>query len=326
MNVSVLIPTYNRRAQVMSAIESVLAQTRPVQQIIVVDDGSTDGTANELRAQYGSLVTLITQDNAGVSAARNRGIRETQGEWVAFLDSDDIWLPTKIERQLELTESLGSEFGFCFTDCAYAGDPNKCRSVFQEVGFENATEFGPLLDPVACILAGKEPFWMSSLLVRRSLFDNGAPFNEALTLGEDTDLFFRLCFRTRFCFVAEPLVRIDRTPTRDGLCNLFSKRDDRVYECRERLYTGWLAMPEVLNGRCETGVREMLREISYSSAELKLHQLRIRQALKEVRRLKMIGESYPAICQTLFTRKARKLWQHLIKSAHIEDKPSRLRN
>jgi glycosyltransferase involved in cell wall biosynthesis len=242
-----------------------------------------------------------------VSAARNRGIREAQGKWIAFLDSDDLWLPTKIERQLEVVGSLGDEFGLCFTDCMYTGSLDKSESVFHETGFEAVTEFGSLVDPISYILASREPFWTQSLLVRRSLFDDGNLFNEALMLREDTDLFFRLSFRTRFCFVAEPLVRIDRTPTRQGLCNLFSARDDRVYDCLERLYSGWLAMPEVLDGEIETRVREVLKDAQYSSAELKLHQLRIAHALREIGRLNELGESYPSICLALISRKFRKL-------------------
>lgn len=95
MRVSAVIPTYNRRTQVQRAIESVLSQTVPVDEILIVDDGSTDGTSGEISNRFGERVRLIHQENQGVSSARHRGIAESTGEWIAFLDSDDEWLPNR---------------------------------------------------------------------------------------------------------------------------------------------------------------------------------------------------------------------------------------
>lgn len=307
MKVSALIPTYNRQAQVLRAIDSVLAQTVPVDEIIVVDDGSTDGTAEAIRSRYGSRVALFTQENAGVSAARNRGIREARGEWIAFLDSDDFWFPTKIERQLEAVAKLGDEFGLCFTDCVYDGNPDMKLSVFEETGLVGVPRFGWLDDPARYVLASREPFWTQSLLVRRRLLTEPNGFDEALTVREDTDVLFRLSFKTRFCFVAEPLVHIDRTPSRDGLCNLYVTADDRMFDSLERLFTKWLSMPEVAGTEYEQPIREKLRLASYDSAEAKMHQLRIGPALHEIGRLRALDESYASIVVNLFSRKAGKL-------------------
>jgi len=135
MFVSVIIPTYNRKLCLFQAVDSVLAQTVPVEEIIVVDDGSTDGTFEAVCARYGALVKAIRQDNSGASAARNRGLREARGEWIALLDSDDVWLPMKIERQLEALARFGGKSGLCFTDNIFIGDPNMTRSVFEATGF-----------------------------------------------------------------------------------------------------------------------------------------------------------------------------------------------
>src|SRR3954470_7513973 len=102
MNVSAIIPTFNRRQYIQRAIDSVLAQTLPVDEIIVVDDGSKDGTAAAVEAWYGSRVRVIRQENSGVSGARRRGIQEATGEWIAFLDSDDEWSP---ERNKQLSDA-----------------------------------------------------------------------------------------------------------------------------------------------------------------------------------------------------------------------------
>jgi len=102
--VSVVIPTYNRAPYVTMAIESALAQSYQDYEIIVVDDGSTDGTRDVLEP-YRDRIRYMYQDNKGVSAARNTGIQESRGEWIAFLDSDDEWLPNKLEIQIGYVKS-----------------------------------------------------------------------------------------------------------------------------------------------------------------------------------------------------------------------------
>ena len=104
-----MIPTYNRAEWVMGAIESALAQTRAPEEVIVVDDGSTDDTPRVLAEAPGG-VRCIRQENAGVSAARNRGVREASGRWIAFLDSDDRWYPEKLGIQLEALAATGAEW------------------------------------------------------------------------------------------------------------------------------------------------------------------------------------------------------------------------
>ncbi len=108
--VSVIIPTFNRREYVQEAIDSVLAQTYTDYEIIVIDDGSTDGTGEALRERYGNRVIYEWQENQGESVARNRGIALAQGEYIAFLDSDDLWLPEKLAKQVAYLEEH-SEMG-----------------------------------------------------------------------------------------------------------------------------------------------------------------------------------------------------------------------
>lgn len=308
MKVSAVIPTFNRRAQVLKAIESVIAQTVPVEEIIVVDDGSTDGTAEAIGGCYGSRVTVFSQANAGAAAARNRGIREARGEWIGFLDSDDIWLPTKIERQLEALSTLEGNFGLCFTDAEFDGDPELKASVFKRAGFGSALRFGVLDEPTRYMLAELRPVCTPCILVSRSLLSDMGGFDDSLAIGEDWDLIFRLSFRARFCYVAETLVRIDRSPSRAiGLEKLFSTRDDRIYDSFERLYGEWLKMPEVAGGKYEHAIRQLLRLVYYSSIEAKMHEFRLGPAFRRIALLRAHGENLPSIAVNLFTRKIKKM-------------------
>jgi glycosyltransferase involved in cell wall biosynthesis len=102
--VSVVIPCYNAASFLREALESALAQTHPPDEVIVVDDGSTDNSA-DIAGAFGLPVRVIRQANQGESVARNRGIEEARSEWVAFLDADDVWRPTKLERQLAASSS-----------------------------------------------------------------------------------------------------------------------------------------------------------------------------------------------------------------------------
>ena len=106
--VSVVIPTYNRAATVPRAIESVLAQTVTDLEVIVVDDGSSDDTGKVLGEMFGDRIRYYAQTNQGASVARNRGVEEARGEWIAFLDSDDLWEKEKLEWQFKALERFGS--------------------------------------------------------------------------------------------------------------------------------------------------------------------------------------------------------------------------
>lgn len=307
MRISVVVPTYNRREHVLRAIDSVIAQTRPVSEIVVVDDGSTDGTGEAIESRYGQMVKVFRQENGGVSSARNHGIRKATGDWIAFLDSDDVWFPMKIELQTEALRAFGPEFGFCFTNNVFAGNPEMTGSVFEKSSFRSQPGPGILEEPTRRMLDGREPFFTSSLLVLRSLLEVLDGFDESLVVGEDADIAFRLSFRTKFCFVSESLVAVDRTPSRDGLCNLYMTRDDRKYQSFERRYNKWLAMPEVAGTEYEQQILKMLREFRYDSVEAKIHQLRIGAALDDIFRLRATGENFMSVLFTLTGRKLAKM-------------------
>lgn len=122
ITVSAVIPTFNRLGYLQRAIDSVFAQTVPVDEVLVIDDGSTDGTADALQTQYGARVRIVRQANTGVSGARRRGIQEARGEWIAFLDSDDVWTTAHNQNLLHAAASVPEDVAWIFGDFRIARD------------------------------------------------------------------------------------------------------------------------------------------------------------------------------------------------------------
>jgi glycosyltransferase involved in cell wall biosynthesis len=134
MKVSAIIPTYNRRKYVERAVESVLSQTVPVDEVIVVDDGSSDGTADLLEESYGSRIRVIRQQNTGVAGARRTGILAASGEWIAFLDSDDAWMPDRNRILIEATTKVPRDVAWIFGDLRLVTDTGEGATLYREFG------------------------------------------------------------------------------------------------------------------------------------------------------------------------------------------------
>ena len=196
-HISVVIPTYNSAAYLPEAIESALAQTLPPLEVIVVDDGSTDGT-DVVAARFVGRVRWIRQENAGVSAARNRGIAESTGDWIAFLDADDTWLPTKLERQAACADQ--SHAAAVVSGLEYVDREGRELSEWTD-GLP-----GALLEQVALLRPTAVGFG-STACVRRECFDRLGGFFEPLTNGEDWDMWRRIVGVFDVATVREPLVR-----------------------------------------------------------------------------------------------------------------------
>jgi glycosyltransferase involved in cell wall biosynthesis len=221
--VSVVIPTYNRAKLIVNAIESVLAQTHPVREIIVVDDGSTDNTAQVLERYLGAqprlreIVRYFSQPNQGQSVARNKGVKEASGEWIAFLDSDDQWRPEKLELQLSALRKFEGKCQACFTDLQFVNDPHAKSSVFQARGEEKREPMGMVSDSVRLVLDRHQwikPVWIQTVVTRTDLARRVGGFDPRIRgYGEDDDFIFRLACKTGFCFVNKVLVLVDRSPT-----------------------------------------------------------------------------------------------------------------
>lgn len=304
--VSVIIPTYNRGSLVTAAIDSVLNQTFTPFEIIVVDDGSIDDTRERLQ-HYGDKIHYIYQSNRGASAAQNAGLRTARGEWIAILASDDLWHPAKLERQLQALRALGPEFGACFTDCKYVGDPALTSTVFEEAGIRPAAEFGSLTDPLQYIWESGYGLWVQSMLARRSLVNDAGGFDEALVVNEDRDLVFKLSFKTQFSYVSAPLVSIDRSPETTRLCSSDPLRDRRVFLWHELSLEKMLAWPDLEDARVRQRIQQELNMVYYNQAAKGVRELAPRLTIDAMRKIHALDQSYPSIVKALAVRAARLL-------------------
>jgi GT2 family glycosyltransferase len=191
-SVSAVIPTFNCARLLRHALASALAQTVPLREIIVVDDGSTDDTA-EVVASLGPAVTYVRQPNSGPSAARNRGAHMASGSWLAFLDADDQWMPDKIRRQLAAAHaSPDAVLVYTATSLVYADGTRRLREAVPPA------QLWPLLRYRNCLTD-------STVLVRRNVFLEHGGFNSDLRTCEDWDLWARIRAHHSVTYVPDAL-------------------------------------------------------------------------------------------------------------------------
>ncbi len=199
--ISVIIPAYNTKRYLGEAIESALGQTYPAVEIIVVDDGSTDNTKDIAHSYWKEgKIKYIHQENKGLSAARNAGIRAAQGEYIALLDSDDIFLPSKLERQVaHLKAHPACGISYCDIYHFYEEEPDRLLKL--QYKYYSGDDFFPHL------------LWKNfinplSVVLRRQVFDQCGYFNEAMRRSEDWEYWVRAAHRgARFCFMPETLAK-----------------------------------------------------------------------------------------------------------------------
>ncbi len=197
---SVVIPTYDRADLVCRAIESVLHQTYPAGEILVVDDGSRDDTRERVQA-YGSQVRYTYQENAGAAVARNRGAAEARFPWLAFLDSDDLWLPNYLEHMARAIAGTDGAAVLYFSDAEFEESPPP-KNRWARVGFEAAAPHELLENAVDIVLAEGQPMLLPFSIFQRSAFLAEGGLWERLSAGEDTHLNVRLGLRHPICAVS----------------------------------------------------------------------------------------------------------------------------
>lgn len=202
--VSVIIPAYNRAHCINRAMQSVRSQTFKDMEIIVVNDGSTDNTEEIVMSIPDERIRYIhCETNRGPGAARNEGLKAARGKYIAFLDSDDEWLPEKIEKQVTLMESLSEDWGICYTSWHIIKDGStKITSIPKPVKNDN------LLRHFAF---GKSSFHIPTLIIRKACIDHVGHFDERLWRWEDRELLLRIFKLYKMAVISEPLVVIHMT-------------------------------------------------------------------------------------------------------------------
>ena len=193
--VSIIVPTYNRWPLVGEAVESVLAQTYQAWELIIVDDGSDDDTAERL-AQYGSAIRRVSQQRKGVAAARNYGVGIASGRYVAFLDSDDLWMPKKLEIQAAFMEQH-SKVQICQTEEIWLR-----RGLRVNPKNKHAKPSGDIFRRSLhlCLVSP------SAVMMTRDLFDQAGGFDETFPVCEDYDLWLRIAVNHVIPLIPVPLV------------------------------------------------------------------------------------------------------------------------
>ncbi len=288
--VSVIIPTYDRVSKVQNGIESVLAQTYSNLEVIVVDDGSSDGTGQILGRTFGDRIRYYAQANQGVSVARNKGVEEARGEWIAFLDSDDLWEKEKLEWQFKTLERFSPQCGACYTDTRLFNHP-ETRTLFQmaEESYRHEGTMGVNRDVLRLLVrpggAGMVVH-LSSLLARADTLRRTGGFDPKLFYSEDSEFMFRLAMLTGFCYVNRPLVWFDRSPVETrhvGVSSAWNQLDFFLQGSQLRL-EGLLRLGEAVPLRIRRLIREQLRGVHSGWANWYLETGQYAKAHKAVSR------------------------------------------
>lgn len=205
--VSAIIPTYNSANYIIDALESVFSQTRPVDEIIVVDDGSTDNTFDVIK-RYDKRISYIKQKNRGPAAARNKGILKAKGDYIAFLDSDDIWVEDKTMIQMDFfIENPDLDFVFCdmvnFSEIKEDIAPEIRNKEVHDYFVSHATNLENIFE---CLIK-ESVIPTPSIIFKRACIKRVGLFNEKLKIGEDLEYWLRASRTCRFGFVNAVLVK-----------------------------------------------------------------------------------------------------------------------
>lgn len=198
---SVVIPTYNRAHLIGRAVQSVLEQRRSAMEVIVVDDGSSDNTA-EVVQSFGAQVRYLHQQNAGSAKARDNGFRTAKSPWIALLDSDDLWLPHHLERMADAIAATDGQANYYFADCMEPPEKGG-RHLWDAIDFSINGDFELCRDGTDWVVReGRQPTMLQASVFKRSAYLAAGGFHPLLRYRDDTHLFMKLGINAPICAVA----------------------------------------------------------------------------------------------------------------------------
>ena len=250
MNISVIIPTFNRKKTLKRAIQSVLMQSYTPYEIIVIDDGSDDGTKEWLKDNFPN-VKYFYQMNSGVSSARNKGIKFARGDWIALLDSDDEWLPSKLKDQANEIE-LNPAAKFLHTNEIWI------RNGVRVNQMKKHKKYGGYIFEKCLDMCRISP---SSVLIKKDIFDEIGMFDETLKVCEDYDLWLRFASKYPVHFLDQPLIK-----KYGGHSDQLSKVDDGIESYRIRSLKK-IMNSGILNKKQKTITKDVLVKKMYIYAK-----------------------------------------------------------
>ena len=273
--VSIIIPTFNRSDYITTALDSVLAQTYKDYEIIIIDDGSSDDTKEVLKP-YQDNIHYFYHDNKGIPATRNKGIREATGDFIAFLDSDDYWLPEKLERQIECF-CKNSHYGMVATRCSSITPDGRLRKKNRP-----GKSGWVLID-----LFKANFIRTSSAMIKKECFEKVGLFDESLPECEEYDLWLRITRKYPIGFINEPLAVYTDNPkgiSTDSLAGRLQRlkvlEKDYLKECiPPALYRKRLASNYHYVGRHYLNQGEQGKGRAYLRRSLSLNHLNLKHLL-----------------------------------------------
>lgn len=267
--VSIIIPAYNRENTVAETIRSVQDQTYKNLELIVVDDGSTDKTYEVLK-DFGDTIKIIRQANAGVSAARNTGIKEAKGEIITFLDSDDLWLPQKIEKQVTILNALGPEIPCCWCNSLMSRSDGSKVDTLKIQRLNPNEDQGIWINPLE-FFAARFVLMNQAIAVRRSAMKKLVGFEENLWVLEDLEFALRLAMLGPWAFIREPLV-VWRSEAENSLSAAAYEYPLKMFRCKEKIYETILNQEHNFTKRTEKLLRYQLKRTKLKALSYTLIQ------------------------------------------------------
>jgi Glycosyl transferase family 2 len=273
LDIATVIPTFNRSRLVRRAIESAFAQTVRPNQVIIVDDGSTDDTEAVCR-EYGNTIEYVRQRNQGVAAARNHGIRLVRHSWTAFLDSDDYWAPTHLEKISDAIKETSGEARFYFTDMALPQSA-RYRTLWEKIRFQFSRPFLLKENATGWMLSQRQPVALPCSVFRTDILRISGGFDVRYRTMEDTELFCRTGIAGPVCAVnTVGGYETDDDLESNRLTRIVHSRSEGCWENECRLWAGLLERFPDLTPDYQRGLNYSLAVAHWRLSRLQWRSLR----------------------------------------------------